>query len=198
MLSLVSDDEGDLPCKEATAGTLRRRIADNHQLPLHHLSLLCAAKPWLDPEHVRAESLPARRVVTYGRRYSQHRSELAHAHHQHAERHAEHLRRTRARRLVAGALAFARAEMPRARVALVSVPRETWALVGLWSLLFAMARHLQLVLPLGIVGLCWLMFRNLGQRRAGEASAYSVFNDGVALPGQLQAEEIQRQMIGGM
>ncbi|GIL56900.1 hypothetical protein Vafri_12191 [Volvox africanus] len=42
------------------------------------------------------------------------------------------------------------------------------------------------------------IFTNLGTRRAGELSAYSIFNRGVRrLPGQLDAEEIDRQMRQG-
>ncbi|GLC46219.1 hypothetical protein PLESTB_001536600 [Pleodorina starrii] len=42
------------------------------------------------------------------------------------------------------------------------------------------------------------IFTNLGTRRAGEASAYSIFNRGVRrLPGQLDADEIDRQMRQG-
>ncbi|KAG2489953.1 hypothetical protein HYH03_011583 [Edaphochlamys debaryana] len=42
------------------------------------------------------------------------------------------------------------------------------------------------------------IFANLGQRRAGEMSAYSIFNRGVRrLPGQLDAEEVDRQMRRG-
>ncbi|GFR43021.1 hypothetical protein Agub_g4022 [Astrephomene gubernaculifera] len=42
------------------------------------------------------------------------------------------------------------------------------------------------------------IFGNLGRRRAGEVSAYSIFNRGVQrLPGQLDADEIDRQMRQG-
>ncbi|KAF5841318.1 hypothetical protein DUNSADRAFT_13592 [Dunaliella salina] len=43
-----------------------------------------------------------------------------------------------------------------------------------------------------------LIFCNLGKRKPGEASAYSIFNPGVrALPGQLDASEIDRQFRHG-
>ncbi|KAG2438778.1 hypothetical protein HXX76_005320 [Chlamydomonas incerta] len=49
-----------------------------------------------------------------------------------------------------------------------------------------------------LVGLIASIFLNLGQRRAGEVSAYSIFNRGVQrLPGQLDADEIDRQMRQG-
>ncbi|GIL97576.1 hypothetical protein Vretimale_3201 [Volvox reticuliferus] len=53
--------------------------------------------------------------------------------------------------------------------------------------------------PLFILG-CLIagIFTNLGTRRTGELSAYSIFNRGVRrLPGQLDAEEIDRQMRQG-
>ncbi|EFJ48079.1 hypothetical protein VOLCADRAFT_81244 [Volvox carteri f. nagariensis] len=53
--------------------------------------------------------------------------------------------------------------------------------------------------PLFVLG-CLIggIFTNLGTRRAGELSAYSIFNRGVRrLPGQLDAEEIDRQMRQG-
>ncbi|PNH12785.1 hypothetical protein TSOC_000321 [Tetrabaena socialis] len=69
------------------------------------------------------------------------------------------------------------------------------------------ARWLSLLLrPLGPPGIgpparanrCSGIFTNLGTRRAGEASAYSIFNRGVQrLPGQLDAGEIDRQMRQG-
>lgn len=42
------------------------------------------------------------------------------------------------------------------------------------------------------------IFVNLGNKREGEASAYSIFNPGVQrLPGQLDADEIDRQIRQG-
>ncbi len=43
-----------------------------------------------------------------------------------------------------------------------------------------------------------VIFTNLGTRKPGEASAYSVFNEGMrALPGQLNADAIDDQMRRG-
>ncbi len=42
------------------------------------------------------------------------------------------------------------------------------------------------------------IFVNLGQKKEGDASAYSVFNPGVQrLPGQLDADEVDRQIRRG-
>lgn len=42
-----------------------------------------------------------------------------------------------------------------------------------------------------------LIYINLGTRRPGEASAYSVFNNFVRLPGQLTAEVLDDQIRHG-
>lgn len=42
--------------------------------------------------------------------------------------------------------------------------------------------------------LLYLIATNLGQRRQGEASAYSVFNNGVQLAGQLRAEQFDNEV----
>lgn len=46
-----------------------------------------------------------------------------------------------------------------------------------------------------VVTVLWAMTtRGLGSRRTGEASAYTVFNGGVALPGQLRAEQFDDEI----
>lgn len=42
-----------------------------------------------------------------------------------------------------------------------------------------------------------IIYVNLGTRQAGEASAYSIFNQGRELPGQLNAGAIDDQMRRG-
>ena len=53
--------------------------------------------------------------------------------------------------------------------------------------------------PLYVLGtILVVIFTNLGTRKPGEASAYSVFNEGMrALPGQLNADAIDDQMRRG-
>jgi Uncharacterized conserved domain (SAYSvFN) len=49
-----------------------------------------------------------------------------------------------------------------------------------------------------LLGLITAICCNLGVRREGEASAYSIFNEGVRrLPGQLDADEVDRQIRAG-
>jgi hypothetical protein len=48
------------------------------------------------------------------------------------------------------------------------------------------------------VTMIYAIFSNLGRRREGETSAYSIFNEGVVrLPGQLDADQIDDQMRRG-
>ena len=50
--------------------------------------------------------------------------------------------------------------------------------------------------PFFIASLMYLMYANLGERAAGEASAYTVFNEGMhALPGQLRQEDMERELM---
>ena len=42
-----------------------------------------------------------------------------------------------------------------------------------------------------------VIFTNLSQRKAGEASSYSIFNNFRNLPGQLTADELDRQVRTG-
>ena len=42
-----------------------------------------------------------------------------------------------------------------------------------------------------------VIYWNLGKRKEGEASAYSIFNNFQALPGQLQADDIDHQVRRG-
>ena len=48
-----------------------------------------------------------------------------------------------------------------------------------------------------LTSLLVVIYSNLGRRRAGEASAYSIFNGGRELPGALNAAAIDDQMRHG-
>ena len=77
---------------------------------------------------------------------------------------------------------------------LTRVKRKHWVLLTLWLITSHMLSRYDLG-PVFILGtLFFLMFSNLGTR-TGEYSAYSIFNRGVRrLPGQLTAEDLNRQM----
>ncbi|CAI5516298.1 unnamed protein product [Closterium sp. Naga37s-1] len=74
-----------------------------------------------------------------------------------------------------------------------------WLLVILW---FITAPLLQIYFELGplfILGTCFaLIFFNLGTRQQGEASAYSIFNEGFQeLPGTLNAQHLDEHIRAG-
>jgi len=79
-------------------------------------------------------------------------------------------------------------------LSLVSI--TTWAKIALWLGMLVGARHLQFGVPFLITSAVVLMFQNLGTRRLGEASAYTVFNDDFKpLPGQLQVADFERELL---
>ena len=72
-----------------------------------------------------------------------------------------------------------------------------WASILAWCVMARLTSSLQMG-PVFVLGsIVAVIYFNLGQRRAGEASAYSIFNGFRALPGQLQADEIDRQVRHG-
>ena len=75
------------------------------------------------------------------------------------------------------------------------VPRGAWVRFVCWTSLMLVARHYRAGLPFVIATLIWLMLTNLGERKTGDVSAYTVFNrDYQTLPGQLRAEDIEREL----
>ena len=71
------------------------------------------------------------------------------------------------------------------------------ALIGLvvWAALWRCSAFLNLASLYFMASCFLLMFLNLGERRAGELSAYSVFNKGFAqLLGTMTAEQLEREM----
>ncbi|KAL3894293.1 MAG: hypothetical protein SGPRY_013846 [Prymnesium sp.] len=87
-----------------------------------------------------------------------------------------------------GALAFL------ARV-VRAIPPRRWAFLGGWLVLGKIFKYLGFGAPFVIGSLICLIFMNLGTRGQGESSAYTVFNDGRALPGQLQQEDFEREIL---
>mmetsp|Transcript_3688 Transcript_3688/g.9597 ORF Transcript_3688/g.9597 Transcript_3688/m.9597 type:complete len:247 (-) Transcript_3688:69-809(-) len=75
--------------------------------------------------------------------------------------------------------------------------RRSLILLALW-LAGAKASHSHELGPIYLVAsIGGFILLNLGRRREGEASAYSIFNDFQALPGQLTADQIEGQMVRG-
>ena len=80
---------------------------------------------------------------------------------------------------------------------LLAVPLKAWLIGVAWIVGAPVAKMLHLG-PVYILGtLILLIFMNLGTRQAGEASAYSIFNNFQELPGQLNANSLDDQMRRG-
>lgn len=79
----------------------------------------------------------------------------------------------------------------------LAVPLKAWLIGIAWVAGAPLANMLHLG-PVYILGtLILLIFMNLGTRQAGEASAYSIFNNFQELPGQLNANSLDDQMRRG-
>ncbi|KAL3133178.1 hypothetical protein ABBQ38_007069 [Trebouxia sp. C0009 RCD-2024] len=78
-----------------------------------------------------------------------------------------------------------------------AVHLQTWLIFVAWLASIPIA-HAMSIGPLYILGsLILVIFRNLGKRQPGEASAYSIFNDFQELPGQLNAGRLDEQLRHG-
>ncbi|GAB4817998.1 hypothetical protein N2152v2_005044 [Parachlorella kessleri] len=82
-------------------------------------------------------------------------------------------------------------------VLLFSLRRTVWVAVLAWAAGAKLASTLELG-PLYMVATVFVVIiLNLGRRREGEASAYSIFNNHQRLPGQLTAEHMDEQLRRG-
>lgn len=82
-------------------------------------------------------------------------------------------------------------------IILFALRLRTWLAMIAWVACAPLAHRFSIG-PLYILGtLIVVMYLNLGTRQAGEASAYSIFNDFQELPGQLNAHRLDDQMRRG-
>jgi hypothetical protein len=80
----------------------------------------------------------------------------------------------------------------------LSVRLRTWLILAAWCLASRAAAARELGAPFVLATGFALIFANLGRRKEGEASAYSIYNPGFApLPGALAPEELERQLRAG-
>ena len=78
-----------------------------------------------------------------------------------------------------------------------AVRLQTWLMFIAWLASIPIAHALSIG-PLYILGtLILVIFKNLGNRQPGEASAYSIFNNFQELPGQLNAGRLDDQLRRG-
>ena len=190
-------------------GTLRARLATAVGMPSNAppLELVCNGLRCTD-DAAHLATLPGRALTAWAPRYSRHISDAAGA--QAAVRAAErshyeaHKLKIEARAFCisalqqAGALASAaRRQTPMVSRQLARVERRTWGRLALWIGLTMISRELGLAMPFLIAAAIYAIFNNLGSNNGGE-SAYTVFNGMRALPGQVRAEDIQRDMMRGV
>lgn len=80
-----------------------------------------------------------------------------------------------------------------------AVPIGTWVRLVVWLSLSIGASYGELLGPWLIATATYLVYQyGFDERAAGQESAYTVFNGLRALPGQLRAEDIQRDMVQGV
>eukprot|EP01112_Ceratiomyxa_fruticulosa_P003070 TRINITY_DN1346_c0_g2_i1.p1 TRINITY_DN1346_c0_g2~~TRINITY_DN1346_c0_g2_i1.p1 ORF type:complete len:157 (-),score=38.66 TRINITY_DN1346_c0_g2_i1:194-664(-) len=83
--------------------------------------------------------------------------------------------------------------------ALLSVSPFTWIKVGLWLFALWCFSLVEFGSIFFIASIFVLIFINLGERKKGELSAYSVFNPNFAeLPGTTNARQMETELRGGM
>uniref|UniRef100_A0A7S0LJ73 Ubiquitin-like domain-containing protein n=1 Tax=Coccolithus braarudii TaxID=221442 RepID=A0A7S0LJ73_9EUKA len=174
---------------------LRRAVARALMLRPNNLKLHCGGHILSDERTIG--SLPGTVIMAWTRRYTAHRSEEKLIE---AEEQREHSKRQRERKDSWEVLVHDMLECMRAMIVALwktcsPATMRGWLKTIVWIVLLVSARYVQFGMPFLIASAMVLMFQNLGTRRAGEASAYTVFNNFRALPGQLQLEDLQREIL---
>ena len=91
-----------------------------------------------------------------------------------------------------------RAGLPDAALLVIFALSPTgYAVLVAWFLFGRLASSQGLGSLYLVLSVIAFIFTNLGKRREGEASAYTVFNNFQALPGQLTGDQLDRQMVRG-
>lgn len=180
----------------ASVEGLKRRLSTLSGIPSAKLQLVCAGEVLQDDEQ-RVCDLRSTSLFAWTARYSKVRSDAAHAVAHEERRKDEERREELARPLWRRLWAGARLHAPTVVAALRTVGPRTWLKFSIWFVLMLVCRHYRLGQPFVITTLIVLMLSNLGERKPGEASAYTVFNDDMqALPGQLQMEDFEGELRG--
>lgn len=169
---------------------LKHLIGAAGGVPLSSL-VLCSAGKLLHDDGVR---LPNARLTAWASRFTKVRSDTASEVAEAQRRIIESKRKERGRPWLRFWRA-ARLHGPGVKAALQKVSLRTWFKLSLWLVLMLTCRHYRLGQPFVITTLIVLMLSNLGERKLGEASAYTVFNEDMQpLPGQLRLEDFEREM----
>lgn len=187
-LSLELDDH-------ATVGSLRRRLA---VAPAARPSLCCAGASLSDSQRLR--DLPSMRVHAWLPRFTRHRSDdehaLALARRRAAEERASVPGRCRTAAISGWRLLAVASPIVLRTLRRTQARTYAYAVAYLAVAYFARRTGLESLFFFGTALLC--IYHGLGERKPGEASAYTVFNEGFrALPGQLRGEDLERDLMRG-
>ena len=172
--------------RSSTIATVKRRLA------APPTTTLCCNGAILTEKMTIAE-LPAHATLSaWSPRYSRHRSENGAAMAE-ARRDAGRAKREAQMRQLLQlrdiALDYAR-----------GVSWQTWAAAAVFLLLLRWSAQVELALPfLFVTTLLWFWKYGFQDRKPGEESPFTVFNYGMrALPGQMNAQELERNLLHGM
>ncbi len=195
-VTVVLLDGREFSLASETPAALKRKLCAAATLGVEPGELRLAHDGALLADHDRdvlASLPPDARLVCWSPRYTRRRSD-----------EALELASARRRRAAAadpdGALRRLGRHAALARDAALRIPLRWWAVAAAWAGVGAAAvRAEMLPLFLFVSGLVAIFGFGLGERRLGEESAYTVFNDGYrALPGQLRAEDLERDLLRGI
>lgn len=168
-------------------GALKQRIASQLGLFAAGTELCCDGRLLADRE--RVGDLPSHKLTAWCRRYSRRsRGDFASSTLLQARRSFIDFPLDRKR-----AVTMARA----AAAALLRVSLWTWVRAAVWLALWTGASRVDLHGPFFIAtAVAAVGAYGFSERCEGEESAYTIFNGGRALPGQMNAEDLQRDLVG--
>jgi hypothetical protein len=173
-----------------TVGHLRRKLQQRTGHDSSRLATLSCDGAVLR-DSVRLAELPAhRKLSAWYPRYSQSRSESR------ALAQAKLLSSRVGRGHLAAKVKAAIAEFVSGWLR-QSTSLRAWAKLGLWVAISAAFKRGDFLGPWLVASLVgFISAYGFSERRSDEESAYTVFNGGRALPGQLRAEDLQRNVVG--
>ena len=170
---------------DKTVGFFRRRATQNTQQKL----VLCCNGTVLNDDSMLVGALPSHQLTGWYPRFSASRSDEPTA----AAAFSVRAAMTR-RQLWRTAQGAARLLLP----ALRTVQLMVWLQLALWLGLFWGASRVELGGPFLVASALALVWKiGFSDGASDGVSAYTVFNEGMrALPGQLQQEDLQRNVVG--
>eukprot|EP00322_Chrysochromulina_rotalis_P016621 CAMPEP_0115866610 /NCGR_PEP_ID=MMETSP0287-20121206/20338_1 /TAXON_ID=412157 /ORGANISM="Chrysochromulina rotalis, Strain UIO044" /LENGTH=204 /DNA_ID=CAMNT_0003321183 /DNA_START=8 /DNA_END=622 /DNA_ORIENTATION=- len=171
-----------------TVGMLQQRLETVIGL---HRPTLCCEGVLLSNHTTAIANLPSRRLTVWGARHA--RLQLEKDQLEERTRHPKVLSLSDLPRLLVRAT-------PVVVAAGRTIPASAWISLAVWLAASIAASRVELLGPWLVMSATYLVYRfGFDEREAGTESAYTVFNNNMrALPGQLRAEDIQRDMMRGV